>query len=430
MGVSGLNLETETLGSSAVPAYVVTQSSSSQIKISIPRNTGVPGAIVSHVTIQFPLDISFADFFDRVCAQMDLHPANTQIGYKYHTDRVRDPPHRLSNEQELREALDVGANLMQRARSRVIVMEIHNLNPATTSRKRKGAQECVDGDPNEPSTTLSFVKELRILKEHLACASHPGRYCYITPFNGTHVHLDTFKLTLWAKKIFLKEATLHQPPDTLGFDHVVKKPRRTKTPPSSATPAIHLHIPGVLPLDGTRGQRRINLQMSPPPTACQSASGCAVPSSPPSSSIIDLTRSPAQSQVSHAECPSVGELLVELDEKHPELAVLQYLPALHDCGYVWADSIKEYDVDKLMARCQMPFDTAVHVLIAAREAVEQTRPSPPPAPHHVDPSTPKTESPGDGALPHSPALSHAMSPPVSPSPSPSTSSFEASNEEL
>lgn len=97
------------------------------MKISIPRNTGVPGAIVSRVTISVPLDISFNDFFDRVCAQMDLHPGNTRIGYKYPRDRVRDPPHQLSNDEELRQALDIGVGLTQCARSRVILMEIHNL---------------------------------------------------------------------------------------------------------------------------------------------------------------------------------------------------------------------------------------------------------------------------------------------------------------
>lgn len=58
---------------------------------------------------------------------MDLDPALATLGYKFPGDRVRDPAHRLSNEDELRQAMERGTGMIRRARSRRIYMEIHNL---------------------------------------------------------------------------------------------------------------------------------------------------------------------------------------------------------------------------------------------------------------------------------------------------------------
>ncbi|KIK24105.1 hypothetical protein PISMIDRAFT_99261, partial [Pisolithus microcarpus 441] len=99
----------------------------SNLTVSLPLNTGVVGGRVSRVQIRVPLDISFEDFFSRVCAKMDLDLADAELGYKYHNDRVRDAPHLLSDAQQLHEALERGSLLMQRARSRQVVLEIHNL---------------------------------------------------------------------------------------------------------------------------------------------------------------------------------------------------------------------------------------------------------------------------------------------------------------
>lgn len=97
------------------------------LDVSVPRNTGVIGGAVSWITLRLPGNTPFDDFFARVCANMDLDPATAQLGYKFHTDRVRDPPHRLSNKQELRQAMTYGLGLIRRARSRRIVMQIQNL---------------------------------------------------------------------------------------------------------------------------------------------------------------------------------------------------------------------------------------------------------------------------------------------------------------
>jgi hypothetical protein len=58
---------------------------------------------------------------------MDLDPADAELGYKFHTDRARDDPHQLSDEQQLREALERGRQLIRRSRTRETILELHNL---------------------------------------------------------------------------------------------------------------------------------------------------------------------------------------------------------------------------------------------------------------------------------------------------------------
>jgi hypothetical protein len=190
-------------------------------------NTGVVGGIISRVELHLPVDISFEDFFSRVCARMDLDPLTAELGYKFHTDRRRDAYHQLANEAQLRTAMTHGVGLMQRVRTRRVTLEIENLvcllmylclfsmiciltlsqhpaRQAASATRGRGTKRNVDEFESNPSlsTTLTFTSELRQLKAHLSCAKHPGKWCYVDPVKpGDHIHLDIFKLTLWAKKI-------------------------------------------------------------------------------------------------------------------------------------------------------------------------------------------------------------------------------------
>jgi hypothetical protein len=156
---------------------------------------------------------------------MDLNPLDAALGYKYASDRVRDPPHQLATEDQLRAAMEKGINKIRLARSREVILEIHNLvsfilfssvlhtdlkhqRPAraaasATGRKRTAAENSTVGDDGaEPDTAVSFKTELRELKQKLACQKHTGKYCYVDPTKqGEHIALDIYKLTLWAKKI-------------------------------------------------------------------------------------------------------------------------------------------------------------------------------------------------------------------------------------
>ncbi|KAI6117924.1 hypothetical protein F5141DRAFT_1061639 [Pisolithus sp. B1] len=77
---------------------------------------------------------------------------------------------------------------------------IHNLKPAiklVTNVKNLKHKEAGDDDPN----MVDFTDELQCLKEHLACATHSGWWCFVSPIDGNHNQLDIFVLTLWAKKM-------------------------------------------------------------------------------------------------------------------------------------------------------------------------------------------------------------------------------------
>lgn len=57
------------------------------------------------------------------------------------------------------------------------------------------------GDTVAENPSIDVTDMLRQLKEHLPCAKHGGRWCYVSPIDGQHRELDIFVLTLWAKKI-------------------------------------------------------------------------------------------------------------------------------------------------------------------------------------------------------------------------------------
>ncbi|KAG1732555.1 hypothetical protein EDB19DRAFT_1911944 [Suillus lakei] len=237
----------------------------SNITVSIPLNSGVIGGHVSRIQIRLPLDISFVDFFLCVCAKMDLDPADAELGYKFHTDHARDDPHQLSNEQQLHEALERGGQLICRSCTWETILELHNLKRPVhqAASATRGHHEDI-GTSDQDATTLSFAAEFHELRNKLDCAKHPGKFCYINPISGNHEAQDIYKLTLWAKKIFLGEATYEKPPETAAFDHISKKHRVSSTTASQAGPSlpeIHIHLPPTIttqPLGDIGGQRQIN----------------------------------------------------------------------------------------------------------------------------------------------------------------------------
>ena len=58
---------------------------------------------------------------------MDISPADGLLGYKFSGDPARTLPYRLSNEEELRDAIKTGIGKIARSRKRDIFIEIHNL---------------------------------------------------------------------------------------------------------------------------------------------------------------------------------------------------------------------------------------------------------------------------------------------------------------
>jgi hypothetical protein len=58
---------------------------------------------------------------------MSLQPRGALLGYKFNKDLRRAVHHHLTNEVELRAAMAKGADLIERARTRRVVLEIQNL---------------------------------------------------------------------------------------------------------------------------------------------------------------------------------------------------------------------------------------------------------------------------------------------------------------
>lgn len=95
--------------------------------MSVPLHTGLVGGITTREELNLSTDISFDDFTSQVCTKMDLEPQNAVLGYKFNKDRRRDPYLNLTNADQLRAAMAKGADLIERARTRRVVLEIQNL---------------------------------------------------------------------------------------------------------------------------------------------------------------------------------------------------------------------------------------------------------------------------------------------------------------
>ena len=51
------------------------------------------------------------------------------------------------------------------------------------------------------NASIDVTDMLRQLKEHLSCAKHGGRWCYVSPIDGQHWELDIFVLTLLSRSV-------------------------------------------------------------------------------------------------------------------------------------------------------------------------------------------------------------------------------------
>ena len=97
------------------------------ITVLVPLNTTIVGGLVTRRELRIPSELIFADFFSRVCANMDLQPEDASIGYKYHNDRAKDPPRQLSDESEYTAMMAETVRKVLAARSRNPVLFLHNL---------------------------------------------------------------------------------------------------------------------------------------------------------------------------------------------------------------------------------------------------------------------------------------------------------------
>ena len=83
---------------------------------------------MSRAEIAFKWDILYGDFFDRVCARMDLNPEEAILGYKFDADAKRTIIRLPQNGSDVFNLmLDKIKSCIARARTRAVVLEIHDL---------------------------------------------------------------------------------------------------------------------------------------------------------------------------------------------------------------------------------------------------------------------------------------------------------------
>jgi|ERR1700691_1470535 hypothetical protein len=95
------------------------------IAVSLAIRTGQVRTTFDEIVI--PTNISFEDFYFKVCRKMGLESKTASLGYKFNKDLRREPYQDLANEHQLRVALARGADLIERARKRRVVLEVQNI---------------------------------------------------------------------------------------------------------------------------------------------------------------------------------------------------------------------------------------------------------------------------------------------------------------
>ncbi|THU97007.1 hypothetical protein K435DRAFT_857992 [Dendrothele bispora CBS 962.96] len=322
------------------PVHQSVHTSLERFNLSIPVGTDIVRGTISTTSLRLDFTIAFGDFFSRVCAKMELDPLQALIGYKFSDDRVKDPARRLTNDDEFQDALAKVKDKMRRARTREVVMIIHNLRPPSTAaaaaaptgrtaaNKRKRVTE-EDSDENAVDSSLKPI--LRRLKEERACQTHSGRYCFVNPDLekdnvGRHIQLTIFDLTLWAQKIQLKQATYTVPPNTHGFDPAFKKVRRERqtTVASSSPPPVHVHLGGIHVNGATSETGRSPLRSS----------------SQANTMPLDLTYAADDELIQY---PSIDILLADLHQVMPVLNYPQYKDTLVAKGVAYVDVVDTQD---------------------------------------------------------------------------------------
>lgn len=96
--------------------------------VSVPLKQSRRNDTLSQAEIIFDWDVLHGDFYDRVCARMDLDPREAILGYKFESDSKRSIIRLPPNDPDIFDAmLEKIKSRISRARTRAVVLEIHNL---------------------------------------------------------------------------------------------------------------------------------------------------------------------------------------------------------------------------------------------------------------------------------------------------------------
>lgn len=96
--------------------------------VSVPLKKSRRNDLMSRAEIAFEWDVLYGDFYDRVCARMDLIPEEAILGYKFDVDSKRNIILLPQNGPDVfNSMLDKTKSRIARARTRAVVLEIHDL---------------------------------------------------------------------------------------------------------------------------------------------------------------------------------------------------------------------------------------------------------------------------------------------------------------
>lgn len=170
----------------------------------------------SRTEISFQWDILPGDFYDRVCARMDLNPKDGILGYKFEGDAKKSIIQLPSNDLVAFDSmLEKVKSRIRRARTRAVILEIHDLVclicSACTSyllrylqAAKRSSQSLVPKkkiiETPRPSLTIKQTRMLQILKRRLQCAEGHRPWCWVAS-DGTHRAVTIFQVTLWAQMV-------------------------------------------------------------------------------------------------------------------------------------------------------------------------------------------------------------------------------------
>ena len=184
--------------------------------VSVPLKQFRRNDIPSRDEIAFEWDIPYGDFYDRICARMDLDPKEAMLGYKFTVETKTSIVRLPSNGSAIFNVmLEKIKSRIARARTRPVVLEIHNLVCLFTfyvlicsliySQEAKKSpvalkKKQIAGMVAQSSLTINQTRELKLLKEKLHCVKGHRPWCWVAP-DGTHTSITIFQISLWAQMI-------------------------------------------------------------------------------------------------------------------------------------------------------------------------------------------------------------------------------------
>ncbi|KAJ7280771.1 hypothetical protein C8J57DRAFT_1220061 [Mycena rebaudengoi] len=328
----------------------------------IPINSTIIGAQPVTQTKHYGRNVPFAHGYVEICRMMG--------------DRANAPTHALATAADWDNCLETGIGLTRRARTRQVVCMIRNLNlpteTATTpsasvaGTKRKSGSASGSASADAARKTFDYTKEYRRLKTHLACTTHKGDLCFVSPADGHHVRVDPEHVSLWAKEISFGHATTNKPPENIMFQDFFgreRKRRNTRSAPSQSVSAPTIHVTvNTGPSGG--GQTLSPPRRSPLGTiTAANANVDNIPTSPyrsqsPSCGKENMT-------VDVIRFPSVAEVLQMIDdsgvfEDSVELTfpAVVFADGLRDFQITHVDQVVVLDADFYVQQINMPVQLA------------------------------------------------------------------------